>query len=421
MNLSSIINFGNNPSAIAGHARTFLLAALVVINAIGVLLVVFRPRDTARQEISADTTNSVSATSTARQEINAAITNTVPVMNKNKTRKTISVLLEDITPAMQERNRSVKMGVEKDYGVVIDFVNARLDMPREVYEIIIRITNELSELGRTCRHDELESIANDVSTGINPVTLRSMKDYLVLEATIGKDTYVLKRMSKIPSIKAYDILITEFKSRYIIEALMTIKNGTNEWMIMEYVGPRIPISNANFTEEEIKLLVHDCLTGLYTIHGSGYYHNDLFARNIVYAKNDEGETVGFKIIDFDAFTVKHKGLMAPSKLYDEVKGVLGIVYDYLKYRVDTRPKDVGYMIFVDEDVDIFIEFGRVIFLEEDYLLAEFLMTAAGWVSRPATSATDLMMHQYVSGNESDLFGDKEWTDTKRIPSELSDS
>jgi len=410
------------PSKIASYTRTFLLTVLALINILGVLLILLSLGSTAGEEISTDAMSLVPATSTPSQETSAVVMNYMPVMSMDETRRTASVLLETACPKIQEQNQMVKSSVEEYYGVDIDFVNARLDMPRKVYDAIISITNEISEASRL-DDKKLEYIAKKLSTKTNPVTLTNMKDYIVLEATIGKDTYVLKRMSKMNAGNAKDNLATKFNSPYIIEILMTFTNDIEEWIVMEYVGPRIPFYHADFTKEEIGLLVHDCLMGLDAIHKGGYYHGDLYERNIVYVKSDKGETAGFKIIDFGVATVKDKSQMTPLELYDEVKGILGIVKNYLEHRVNTRPKGVGYMEVVDKDAATNDASSLLNFLEEDSILAELLMTAIGQVSKPATSIADLMKHQYFAGagaGES-LFGEKEWTVARRMPGESSDS
>jgi len=414
MNLSSIINFGKNTSAIAGHARTFLLTALALVNILVVILIVLRLVSAAYQEI--DATSIVPATNMASQEIDEM--NFAPVVDENEAMSTTSVLPGPVCSEMQVQNQIMKSSLEEDYDVDIDFINQKITKPRGVYSTIIRIANEISETERL-NDDDLESIADEVSTEANPVALTNLKDYEVLKAIIGKDTYVLKRISRVYYGDTNDTVITEFNSPYIIEALMTFKNSTDEWIVMEYVGPAITLSNANFTKEEMKLLVFSCLMGLDTIHESGYYHNDLHPRNIVCARNDKGETVGFKIIDFDASTVKNSSQMTPSELYNEVKGILAIVMNYLGHRVNTRPRGVGYMEATRKDITIYGVPLSVTFLEEDSVLADFFMTAKGWVSKPATSITDLLKHQYFTGTSADLFGVKEWTVKEMRPSESS--
>jgi len=339
-------------------------------------------------------------------------------------RQTASVLSSKVVRSeMQEQNQAMKTSLEKYYGVAIDFINARRNISRSVYDTIIKITNEISE-AEGLDDRRLESIAKKVSTWFNPVTLTDMKYYIVLEVRIGKDTYVLKRMNLMPSKNANDTLITKFNSPYIIEALMTFRNGTEEWIVMEYVGPKIPDYHGDFTKEEIKMLVHNCFLGLDTIHENGYYHNDLFARNIVYARNDKGKTVGFKIIDFGRSEMKDKSQMEPLELYYEINGVLEVVNEYFKHRVNMRPKDVGYMEVVDASSGEVIrtEFGPIAFMEEDSILADFFMTASGRVNKPATSITDLLKHQYLARASADqsVFGEKKWTAVKKTPTGISD-
>jgi len=324
-------------------------------------------------------------------------------------RETISVLSREVLSSeVQEQNKMVKSSLEREYDVVINFVNERLNMKWDVYSTIIKIANDISKLERLSRKEQLESIANEVSTETNPVTLTNMGNYIALKATIGKDTYALKRLSKVPSGKGNDTLITEFKSPYIIEALITFKNDTDEWIVMEYVGPGIPDYHGDFTKEEIRLVIHDCLMGLDTIHKRGYYHKDLFAPNIVYAKNDKDETVGFKVIDLGISEAGDTSQMTTSELCNEIEGVLQIVEDHLRRRVRARPEDVGFKRAAHEDITIYGGVAYTTFLEEDSILADFFMTASRWVSKPATSISDLLKHQYFTGANADLFGEKEW-------------
>jgi len=432
MNLSSIINFGKNTSTITGYTRTFLLAVVVLVNILGVILIVLRLGNTAHLETSADATNIVPATNMAHQEMDemsfmpetntayqetAGEMNPISVVDENEARPTTSVLPGILCFEMDEPDQIMKSSLERDHNVDIDFINEKLAISQEVYSTIIKIANELGELGKP-RREDLESIAKKVSSETNTVTLTNLQGYMVLKATIGEDAYVLKRMGKLYHGGANDSLITKFNSPYIIEALMTFQNDIEGWVIMEYIGPGIPLSNANFTEEEIRLLVYSCLMGLDAIHESGYYHNDLHPRNIVHARNDKGEIIGFKIIDFDTSKVKNSSQMTPSELQNEVRGTLMIVKDYLKHRVHTRPENIGYMEIVDADIAIYGGFNPIVFLEEDFILADFLITAAGWVSEPATSIADLMKHQYFTEANADLFGKKECIVTKRMPSEL---
>jgi len=337
-------------------------------------------------------------------------------------RETISVLSREVLSSeAQEQNKMVKSSLEREYDVVINFVNARLNMKWDVYSTIIKIANEISEVWRL-NGRKLESIAKKASTETNPVTLTDMSYYYeVLEARIGKDTYVLKRITKKHIGDINDTLITNFNSPYIIEALITFKNSIDEWIVMEYVGPKIPDYHGDFTKEEIKLLVHDCLMGLDILHESGYYHRDLHARNIVYAKNEEGKTVGFKIIDFDRSEMKDKSQMEPLELYCEINGILAIVNEYFKHRVNTRSKGVGYMEATCKDITIHGRVLSITFLEEDSILADFFMTAKGRVGKPAISISDLLKHQYFAGADADPsgFGEKKWTVKEMRPSESS--
>jgi len=318
-------------STIAGHALNILLTVIALINILGVMFIVLRfSKYTAHQET-------------------AVATNFMPVADKYKAGQTVSVLTNAVYPKIQEQNLIVKTSIEKDYDVVIDFVNQKLAMPREVYEMIIRITNEISK-AKDLSDRDLENIAKKVSTGINPVTLTNMKDCVVLRAIIGEDIYVLKRMNKMYLGGTNDSLATKFNSPYIIEILMTFTSGAEDWIVMEYVGPTIPTFHEDFTEEEIRLLLHDCFMGLDAIHKGGYYHRDLHPRNIVSIKNDKGETVRFKIIDLGKSEVKGKGRIESLELYSEIENVLAIVKDYLKHRVDTRPRDIGYMKAADLNV-----------------------------------------------------------------------
>jgi len=385
------------PSKIAGYTRIFLLTVVVLTSILGVLFIVLRFSNTAHQET-------------------AVATNPMPVVNEEAVRPTVSALSGDICHGMQEQNQMVKLSPEIEHDVIIDFVNEKLAIQQEVYEMIISITNEITE-AKDLSDRDLESIAEQISTKTYPVTLTNMKDYIVLMATIGKDTYVLKRMNIMYFEGTNDRLATMFSSPYIVEILMTFTNGTGEWMVMEYVGPGIRDFHGDFTEEEIWLLIHNCLTGLDAIHKGGYYHKDLSDSNIVSVRNNEGKTVGFKIIDFGMSTVKYNSQMEPSELYYEIEGILGIVKDYLKHRVDMRPKGVGYMEVVNADTATYSGLGSIVFLKEDSILADFFMTAAGWVSKPATSITDLMKHQYVTGKNANLFGERLWTFMKRMPSE----
>jgi len=54
-------------------------------------------------------------------------------------------------------------------------------------------------------------------------------------------------------------------------------------------------------------------------------------------------------------------------------------------------------------------------------LADFFMTASRWVSKPATSITDLMKHQYFAGASADpsVFGEKLWKVAEKTPSGIS--
>jgi len=403
MTLGSAVTVRRRPRKTAIFTLDFISAVLTLASIIGIIFVAVR------------------LTNTEHQEIGAGAMNPMPVTNKNVARRTISVLYETVCPEAQEQNQMVETGVEEDYNVVMDFVKEKLNISRDVYGAIIKITNEISKAVRL-NDKKLESIANKVSTKTYPVTLTNLSDYIVLKVMIGEDTYVLKRMSMMPSINANDSLATKFSSPYIIEILMSFKNDAEEWIVTEYVGPAIPLYDANFTEEEIRLLVHDCLMGLDAVHKGGYYHKDLFSRNIVYAKDDNGETTGFKIIDFGASKVKDNSLMTPSELYDEIRGVLGIVRNYLDNRVKMRPKDVGYMEILYAGSAINAEFGPVVFMEEDSILADFLMTAARRVSKPATSISDLMKHQYLAGASADpsIFGEKLWKVLRRLPNGLPD-
>jgi len=403
MDPSSSSPIKKKPSTTTGYTRIFLLKALALTGILGVLLIVLRLSGTAHQET-------------------AVATNPMPVVNEEAARPTVSALSGDVCHGMQEQNLIVKTSIEKDYDVVIDFVNQKLAKPREVYEMIIRITNEISK-AKDLSDRDLENISKKVSTGINPVTLTNMSYYNLLKVTIGKDTYVLKRISKMHFGGVNDTLITKFDSPYIIKILMTFTNGAEDWTVMEYVGPTIPTFHEDFTEEEIRLLIHNCFMGLDAIHKGGYYHNDLYLRNIVSVKNDKGETAGFKIIDLGMSEVRDSSQMTPLELYDEVKGILWLVKDYLKQRVRARPKGVGYMEAVDVELGavIYNEFGPVNFLEEDYVLADFVMTATRWVSKPASSISDLMKHQYFAGASADpsVFGVKKWSAVKKMPSGIS--
>jgi len=399
-----MINFRRKSNRTTGYTRAFISSILALVGILGLLFVVLRLSNTAPQKIVE--ANSVPVISTAPQEANL-------VANVSVIGQTEDVLPVAISPEMLEQIQMMKLGFEKDYNVTIDFVNTSLVMPREAYDAIIKITNELSGSERYGK-EVLESIAKDVSTEFNPVTLINMKDYVVLRATIGDNTYVLKKMSKMSSENANDNLAMKFNSPYIAEVLMTLKNGPEDWMVMEYVGPSIPPFDAVFTEEEIKLLIRDCFLGLDAIHKNGYFHKDLFQRNIVYVKDEKGMTVGFKIIDLGMSEARDRSLIESFELYDEVRGVLMMIKNYLRRRVNMRPRGVGYMETVDIGAIMYSEVGPLAFLEEDFILADFVMTAIGRVTKPATCATDLLKHQYITGTNADLFGERLWTVAKRL-------